>query len=199
MADRLNATRIDEARLVRQAQQGDADAFARLYRDNVQAIYRYIYHRVSDVHLAEDLTGDVFTRAIEGLASYQDRGRPFVSWLYRIARARVIDHYRRSDRRPAESDIEAEPIAVSTDMDEPLLRRQAARTLREAIALLTDEQQQVIILRFIEGHSLETTAQIMGKNANAIKALQHRALRSLAGRLSRAGFDVEAILSGITS
>lgn len=84
-------------------------------------------------------------------------------------------------------------------MDRSLLRRQAARTLREAIARLTDEQQQVIVLRFIEGHSLETTAQIMGKNANAIKALQHRALRALAGRLSRAGFDVEAILSGLSS
>jgi RNA polymerase sigma-70 factor (ECF subfamily) len=133
------------------------------------------------------------------MAAYQERGKPFVAWLYRIAHARVVDYYRQTSRRPVESDIEAEPIPVGADMDRSLLRRQAARVLREAIARLTDEQQQVIVLRFIEGHSLETTAQIMGKNANAIKALQHRALRALAGRLSRAGFDVEAILSGLSS
>jgi RNA polymerase sigma-70 factor (ECF subfamily) len=199
MAGKKQETRVDEGRLIERARQGDADAFARLYRANVQAIYRYIYHRVNDTHLAEDLTGDVFVRALKGMAAYQERGKPFVAWLYRIAHARVVDYYRQTSRRPVESDIEAEPIPVGADMDRSLLRRQAARVLREAIARLTDEQQQVIVLRFIEGHSLETTAQIMGKNANAIKALQHRALRALAGRLSRAGFDVEAILSGLSS
>ena len=189
--------RVDERRLLQRAQQGNADAFAQLYRANVQAIYRYIYHRVNDVHLAEDLTGDVFTRALKGIASYRDQGKPFVAWLYRIAHARVVDYYRMSDRRPQESDVEAEPIPVNTNMDEGVLRRQAAKALQEAIASLTDEQQQVIILRFIEGQRIETVADVMGKNANAIKALQHRALRSLASRLENAGFDVESILSGL--
>jgi len=190
--------RVDEGRLLRRAQQGDADALAQLYRANVQAIYRYIYHRVNDVHLAEDLTGDVFMRALKSMAAYRDQGKPFVAWLYRIAHARVVDYYRMSDRRPPESDVEAESIAVSTDMDQGVLRREAAKALREAIAGLTDEQQQVIVLRFIEGQRIETVADVMGKNANAIKALQHRALRSLAGRLERSGFDVESILSGLS-
>jgi RNA polymerase sigma-70 factor (ECF subfamily) len=82
-------------------------------------------------------------------------------------------------------------------MDEGILRRQTAKALREAIGTLTDEQQQVVILRFIEGQSIEMVADMMGKNANAIKALQHRALRTLAGRLERAGLDVESILSGL--
>jgi RNA polymerase sigma-70 factor (ECF subfamily) len=190
--------RVDEQRLLHRAQQGDADAFAQLYRANVQAIYRYIYHRVNDVHLAEDLTGDVFTRALKSMATYRDQGKPFVAWLYRIAHARVVDYYRMSNRRPQESDVEAEPIPVNANMDEGILRRQAARSLREAISSLTDEQQQVVILRFIEGQSIETVAEMMGKNANAIKALQHRALRTLASRLERAGFDVESILSGLS-
>jgi RNA polymerase sigma-70 factor (ECF subfamily) len=189
--------RVDERRVLQRAQTGNADAFAQLYRANVQAIYRYIYHRVNDVHLAEDLTGDVFTRALKSIATYRDQGKPFVAWLYRIAHARVVDYYRMTDRRPQESDVEAEPIPVSTNMDEGVLRRQAAKALREAIANLTDEQQQVIILRFIEGQRIETVADVMGKNANAIKALQHRALRSLANRLENAGFDVESILSGL--
>ena len=190
--------RVDEQRLLKRAQGGNADAFAHLYRANVQAIYRYIYHRVNDVHLAEDMTGDVFTRALKSMATYRDQGKPFIAWLYRIAHARVVDYYRMSDRRPMESDVEAEPIPIHDDLDGDILRRQAAKALREAIASLTDEQQQVVILRFIEGQRIETVADVMGKNANAIKALQHRALRSLAGRLERSGFDVESILSGLS-
>ncbi|MBZ0288023.1 MAG: sigma-70 family RNA polymerase sigma factor, partial [Anaerolineae bacterium] len=181
----------DEKRRLNQAQRGDADAFAALYRENVQAVFRYIVHRVNDHRLAEDLTADVFTRALEGLSGYRDQGKPFIAWLYRIAHDRVIDHYRRVGRRRAESDIDDEPLAVETDMDAGMLRRQAAQALRRAIAELTDEQQQVIILRFIEGYRIETVAEIMGKQPNAIKALQFRALRSLAGRLERSGFNLD--------
>ena len=63
---------------------------------------------------------------------------------------------------------------------------------------MTDEQQQVIILRFIEGLRIETVAELMGKQANAIKALQFRALRSLAGRLERSGFDIDSIIAGLS-
>lgn len=190
--------RVEERRLLRLAQKGDADAFAELYRANVQAIFRYIYHRVNDTHLAEDLTGDVFIRALEALSGYRDQGKPLAAWLYRIAHARVVDHYRKVDRRPVESDVEAEPLTVAQDLDEDLLRRQAAKALREAIAELTSDQQQVIILRFIEGCRLEEVGEVMNKNINAVKSLQHRALRSLAGHLERAGFDVESILAGLS-
>jgi RNA polymerase sigma-70 factor (ECF subfamily) len=189
--------RVDEQRLLRQAQRGDAEAFAELYRAHVQTIFRYIAYRVSDTHLAEDLTGDVFTRALQGLDRYQDQGKPFVAWLYRIARARVIDHYRKYDRRPAESDLEDEPLPVDTDMDASMLRRQAASALQEAIADLTEDQQQVIRLRFIEGYRIDAIAEIMDKQPNAIKALQHRALRALASRLERSGFDIDSILAGM--
>ncbi len=191
--------RAEERRLLGRAQRGDRDAFAALYRANVQAIFRYIVHRVGDAALAEDFTADVFVRALKSLTAYQDQGKPWVAWLYRIAHARVVDHYRRVGRRPAEDDLDDSPdVAVQPDMDQSLLRRQAAQMLRQAITGLTDEQQQVVVLRFVEGCSLEDTAQIMGKNANAIKALQHRALRSLAGRLERAGLDIDSILSGLS-
>lgn len=190
--------RKEEKRLLKKAQNGDKDAFAELYREHVQAIFRYVYNRVSDRQLAEDLTGDIFTRALQGLSSYQDQGKPLLAWLYRIAHARVVDHYRRVDRRPDESDVDAVPISVTPDMDERLLRQQAARALRDAITYLTDEQQQVIVLRFIEGYRIEEVATVMGKKSNAIKALQHRALRSLGSRLERTGFDIEAIMGGLS-
>jgi RNA polymerase sigma-70 factor (ECF subfamily) len=190
--------RAEERRWLKLAQRGDADAFAQLYRAHVQTIYRYVAHRVSDDQLAEDLTGDVFARALQGLGRYQDRGRPFVAWLYRIAHARVVDHYRKTDRRPAESDIEDEPIRVDTDMDEAMVQQQVAQTLRAAIAELTDDQQQVIVLRFIEGHRIDRVAQLMSKQPNAIKALQHRALRALAKRLERTGVDIDSILADLS-
>lgn len=189
--------RTKEQRLLQRVRQGDAEAFDSLYRANVQAVFRYIAFRVNDVQLAEDLTGDVFIRALKSMAEYQDQGKPFAAWLYRIAHARVVDYYRQQNRRPASVPIDDEPIPAAQDMDATLLRRQAAKILREAIADLTADQQQVIILRFIEGQRIEMVAEQMGKNANAIKALQHRALHALAARLQRAGFDLENILSGM--
>ncbi len=190
--------RVEERRLLQQAQQGDAPAFGQLYRANVQAIFRYVYHRVGDRHLAEDITGDVFTRALRDLSTYRDRGKPFISWLYRIAHARVVDYYRRVKRRPASSNVDSEPISVTPDMDASLVRQYVAQALQEAIAELTEEQRQVIILRFVEGYRIDAVAEIIEKKPNAVKALQHRALRALAGRLDRAGFDIEAIITGLS-
>lgn len=194
----MSVERAEEQRLLARARRGDGDAFAALYRAHLGPIYRYIAHRVQDARLAEDLTGDVFMRALEALPSYEERGRPFLAWLYRIAHARVIDHYRQTGRRPQTPLADAPPLAAEDDLDQEMLRRGAAKALRAAIAALTEDQQQVIILRFIEGCSIERAAQIMGKQPNAIKALQFRALRTLAGRLARGGFDIESILAGLS-
>ena len=125
--------RVDEQRLLAEAKAGSREAFSQLYRQHVQAIYRYVHYRVNDPHLAEDLTGDVFIRALEGLPTYQDMGKPWLAWLYRIAHARVVDHYRRRDRQPAHDDLEAVSLATTPDMDAPLLRQEAAHALRQAI------------------------------------------------------------------
>lgn len=194
---RTGLNRVEEKRLIQAASKGDSQAFAALYRANVQAIYRYIYYRVSDAHVAEDLTADVFTKALKAIRTYKDSGKPLIAWLYRIAHARVVDHYRKTERRPDQVDIEKLSVSESADMDNRLLRQQTAKALRLAISQLTADQQQVIILRFIEDKRLEEVAQLMGKNVNAIKALQHRALRSLAVRLERAGFKIDEFIAGL--
>lgn len=190
--------RAEEQLLLRKAQQGDADAFAQLYRANVQRIFRYIYHRVNHHQLAEDLTGDVFIRALEGLSGYRDQGKPFIAWLYRIAHDRVIDHYRRTGRRPVEEDIEDKSLPVTLNMDERMVQGQMVQILLKALAGLTEDQRRVVELRFIEGQRIEAVAQIMGKNANAIKALQHRALQAMAKQLQKSGLDIESILAGLS-
>jgi RNA polymerase sigma-70 factor, ECF subfamily len=190
-----------EQQLIRRAQRGESEAFAPLYREHVQAIYRYVMTRVSDTHLAEDMTGDVFARAFKGISNYQDTGKPFLAWLYTIAHARVIDHYRKVGRRPQDVEVEEHGIVSEQDVEGDVLYAtalgSAKSVLAQAILTLTDEQQQVLSLRFIEGLKLEEVAVIMGKNANAIKALQHRALGSLATRLDRSGIDFATLLEDL--
>ena len=167
-----------EKQLVAQSQQGDQDAFTVLYRNYVQAIYRYCFFRVRDAEHAEDLTADVFLKAVDGLSRYNERGLPFGAWLFRIAHDRVIDFYRKAGRRPI---VELTEDFVSTDLapDISIEITESHDHLHEAISHLTDEQQAVIQFRFMENWSLEDTGRMMNKSANAVKALQHRALQSL--------------------
>mgnify|MGYP005846714475 CR=1 FL=1 len=177
-----------ERELIQAAQQGDADAFATLYRAYVDKIYRYIYYRVDTVEAAEDLTSDVFMRMLEGLPTYEDRSVPLLVWLYRIAHARVVDHYRRTRRTTRETPIDELELSDEPDMDAPLLAAYNSEQIGAALRTLTNGQQQVIILRFIEGHNLERTARLLGKTVDAIKAMQYRALQALGQALSRQGF-----------
>ena len=166
----------DERDLIRRARQRDAEAFSELYRRHVDLIFRYVLLRVSDQAVAEDLTSEVFVRALESLGRYEDRGAPFAAWLYRIASARVIDHWRRT-QRPVVS-LEAGDVQVP--VDPPAGDVVAQETLARSLQHLTGEQQEVIILKFIEGYSIAEIARITGRTDGAVKALQHRALASLA-------------------
>lgn len=169
---------MDEATLVQKARRLERAAVSALYRRHVQAIYRYIYYRVSDAHTAEDLTAEVFLRAIEGLPGYKPGETPFVAWLYSIARARVADHFRQAKRTDA-LDL---PDHWPSDEDSPAARVESAfhqEKLREALQQLTPDQQQVIILKFIEGLKNTEIAQILDKTEGAVKSLQNRALAAL--------------------
>lgn len=192
--------RVEEQRMIQLAKTGDAQAFAQLYRAHVQAIFRYMYYRLNDIHLAEDMTADVFTRALKDLPNYHDMGKPFLAWLYRIAHARLVDYYRKIGRRGTEDELDDSIILQQIDehADIQLLRKQMAQALHHAIGKLIPSQQQVVVLRFIEEKSLEETALIMDKKVNAIKALQHRALKTLAQLLRQMGFDSDEFLSGLS-
>ena len=168
-----------EHRLIERAQQGDPDAIAGLYRQHVQAIARYIAYRVPDQATVEDLTADVFLRMVEGLPGYEVTGAPFEAWLYRIAATRVADFYRQRERHP----IRALDEAIGsghTPLEMSLQEREELDELRAALAQLDDEQQTILILRFVERKSHEEVAGIVGKSVRAIATAQHRALKRLA-------------------
>jgi len=176
------ATDPAEPALIRRAQQGEAEALAELYQRHTPAIFRYFFFRVNDQALAEDLTGEVFLHMVEALPRYVERGVPFAAWLFRIAHARLVDHHRRAAHRPTESLSDSQPDRAPSPEDQAHSLAETRR-LKKAIAGLTEEQQTVIQLRFVEGYSLEETARVMGKTSGAIKAMQHRALHRLAQQL----------------
>jgi len=171
--------RDDEKRLIGRAKRGDRAAVSDLYRRHVDAIYRYVHLRVGDPIVAEDLTAEVFLKALEGLGEYRYTGVPFVAWLYRIARARTVDHWRRTGRRQ-EVELPDEIAATGVNPEVIASARIERADLAATLRRLTGDQQQVIVLRFVEEMSLAQVATVVGKTVGAVKALQHRALASLA-------------------
>ena len=176
----------DVVALIERAQAGDADAFGEIYDRYVDVVYRYIYYRVGTSQLAEDLTSETFLRALRRISSFTWQGRDVGAWFVTIARNLIADHYKSSRYRlevttadllgtagdsPGESTPETEVLQALTN-----------EALLAAVKGLGAEQQECVVLRFLQGMSVSETAQAMGKNEGAIKALQYRAVRSL-GRL----------------
>jgi RNA polymerase sigma-70 factor (ECF subfamily) len=141
-------------------------------------IYRYTHGRVRDAEVAEDLTAQVFLKALEGLSSYRPTGAPFRAWLYRIAHARTVDYWRQQGRRQEVMLVDT-LVARDPSPDAVTVARSEWSMAVELLAELTDDQRDVIILRFIEEMSLAEVAETLDKTVGAVKALQHRALATL--------------------
>src|SRR4029453_2894818 len=170
--------------LIERAQAGDGAAFGLLYDRDFDTVFRFVYLRVGNRQLAEDLTADTFLRALKRISSFTWQGRDLGAWLVTIARNLVADHFKsgryrlevttgdvldadREDRGP-EGSPEAAVVDHITNV-----------ALLGAVKQLNPEQQECIVLRFLHGFSVAETAQAMGKNEGAIKALQYRAVRAL--------------------
>ncbi len=171
----------DEAELVRRAVAGDEKALEALYRRYVGAVYRFMYYRTGDRVVAEDLTADVFAAVLKAIPRYEERGLPFGAWLFRIARAQWVDYRRKEERRKRVSlkeEVHSEP-PLHPSQDEILSHLYFASLLSH----LTDEQREVVLLRFIGGLSHAEIAEVVGSNPNAVKAKLYRALQRLRATL----------------
>jgi RNA polymerase sigma-70 factor (ECF subfamily) len=179
--------------LVQRAQEGDAEAFGELYDRYVDLVYRYIYYRVGTTQLAEDLTSETFLRALRRISSFTWQGRDVGAWFVTIARNLIADHYKSGRYRlEMTTDDVTESGASKLVEDGPegaVLEAMQNKVLLEAVKQLNPEQQECIVLRFLQGLSVAETADAMGKNEGAIKALQYRAIRSL-GRLLPEGVEL---------
>jgi RNA polymerase sigma-70 factor (ECF subfamily) len=169
----------DDAGLAVRASKGESAAFGLLYDKHVAAIYRYIYYRVRDDAEAEDLTSDVFMRALKAMPRYEPR-QAFLAWLYRIARNAVIDRARRGNRQVSFEDALEHPGADKiVEPDAEILAHSDSVTLRGALAKLTPLQQEVVVLRYLEGYSTQEVARIVGKREGTVRGIQFRAIGAL--------------------
>ena len=174
-----------DAFLAARASAGDSEAFGALYDRYVEAVYRYVYYRVRNEAEAEDVTSDVFFKALRAMPRYEAR-QPFLAWLYRIARNAVIDRVRRQRPQVPFEDALRHPGAdriVDPDAGLDVLSDRAA--LRTAISQLTPLQQDVIILRYVEGLDTKEIGRILGRRDGTVRGIEFRALGMLRTVLPR--------------
>lgn len=178
--------------LVQRAQAGDVEAFGQLYDRHVEHVFRYLQARLGSRALAEDLTSETFLRALRGLDAFTWQGRDVGAWLTTIARNLVADHYKSSRYRlelPTDDVPASARVPLQEGPEESVLAGLRRAAVHDAVRRLGPEQQECIALRFLQELTVAETALVMGKNDGAVKALQHRAVRSLA-RLLDAGTDL---------
>jgi RNA polymerase sigma-70 factor (ECF subfamily) len=173
----ISGEQDEEAQLIARAQASDRAAWDEIFQRHYQRIYVFVFCRIGDAMAAEDVTADVFVEAWRGIQRYSYRGLPLISWLYRIAHNLVADFLRGRSRAKTQR-LEADDSRAPQTADEAE-NVAVWQSVSEAFRKLTLEQQQVLVSRFIEGLSLAETAEQMGKNENAVKALEFRALKSV--------------------
>ena len=157
----------------------DAETLATLYEEFYDRIARYVTARTGNRDLGEDLAGEVFVRAVESIGSFRERGVPVEAWLFRIAHNLVVDHYRRSARRPTVPIDDALQLAGASDTAKEVEHRLAMERVTQMMAHLNPAQQEVISLRFSGELSAEEAGVVMGRTSGAIRELQRTALKAL--------------------
>ncbi|HET7735621.1 MAG TPA: sigma-70 family RNA polymerase sigma factor [Nocardioidaceae bacterium] len=178
-ADEAEASRL--IALVDLARGGDTEAFGMLYDHYNTSVYRFVYYRVGSVSLAEDLTSETFFRALRSMGSFRWQGKDFGAWLMTIARNLTADHYKSSRTRLEMTTEDMTPHDSATDGPEgSVLSSLTNETLLRALKDLPTEQQECLIMRFLQGLSIAETAAVLGRSEGAVKQLQLRGVRNLA-------------------
>jgi RNA polymerase sigma-70 factor (ECF subfamily) len=175
--------------LVEAAQNGDAEAFGKLYDQYVSAVFRYALFRLGNRALAEDVTSETFLRALRRIGSISYQGKDVGAWFITITRNLIFDHLKSSRHRLeiiTGEIVEPATGATKFGMNQPsgpeqmVLRQTTRRELLRCLGELGEDQRECVVLRFIQGLSVTETAAIMKRSEGAVKALQHRAIRKLA-------------------
>lgn len=158
----------------------DPCAFGRLYDIYVQPVYRYLYSRVGTTHDAEDLTSQTFLAALEHLPRYRERGQ-FAAWLFRIARSKLMDHFRGNRY---EVELEAAERSVSGgDALVQVIQGEEIKRIQSLIGNLNTEEQDLIRLRYVAELTFGEMADLLGKREEAVKQSVYRLLARLKSQM----------------
>ncbi len=177
--DEAEATRL--IALVELARGGDCEAFGQLYDHYHVSVYRFVYYRVGSVALAEDITSEAFFRALRSMGSFRWQGKDFGAWLMTIARNLTTDHFKAGRTRLEYATEDMSPHDGATEGPETtVLASLTNEALLAALTELPHEQQECLIMRFLQGLSIAETAQVLGRSEGAVKQLQLRGVRNLA-------------------
>ncbi|MDX2078116.1 MAG: sigma-70 family RNA polymerase sigma factor [bacterium] len=163
--------------LLKRAYNRDESALEAIFDAYYPALYRYLYHHTGHIQTAEDLTATVFHRFLEQIYSDKSPINHLSGWLFRVAYRLMVDDIRRThvrDTDPLPDDIPMESIIEQT-----VMAQIQTKQVYEALSELPDRQREVLLLRYIGELDLFATAQVLGLNVNAVKALQHRAITNL--------------------
>jgi RNA polymerase sigma-70 factor (ECF subfamily) len=182
-----NVSPQELGRLVQHAQQGDRDALEELYLLHFDRIYSYLHMSVGNRHDAEDLTTQVFVKMLESIGKFRWRSAPFSAWLFRIAHNLAMDHFRVNKRWQPEEEVPEPDPGERSAAEEEALESIGRENMLEMIQRLSQEQQQVLTLKFVFNFSNAEAGTILEKTEGAIKSLQHRALASLHRELKPRG------------
>ncbi|MBK8905561.1 MAG: sigma-70 family RNA polymerase sigma factor [Anaerolineaceae bacterium] len=176
----------DDLKLVSRAQKGEVTAVGHLFDRHYQSMFRYFFARVGQRQQAEDLAGELFTRMVHHLPAFKPTGVPFRAWLFRIAYNLTMDHFRVTNGLELAS-LEKVTLLAQPEHNpvQQVERQLTSETLQEALETLVPEQRQVIILRFLVGLSLQETADVMERSLPAVKAMQHRGLKTMRATLAQ--------------
>ena len=167
--------------LVELARTGDAEAFGMLYDHYHVSVYRFLYYRVGSVALAEDLASESFFRALRCRGSFRGQGKDFGAWLMTIARNLTADHFKSGRNRLEMTTEDMGAHDAPTDGPETsVLAQLTNEALLSALTELPAEQQECLIMRFLQGLSIAETAKVLGRSDGAVKQLQLRGVRNLA-------------------
>lgn len=179
MSDSLEITND----VILKAQQGDAAKIGVIFQRYHQSVFRYLYYRVNDPYVAEDLTSEVFMRMLRALPEYRLQGISFQAWLFQIARNLSVDYFRKTSSHP---NVELQENTVASDPDPAEIAEDSltSESLRKALAQLPTEQREVLVLRFILGMSINEVAAVLKRSEDSVKGLQRRGLVALRERLN---------------
>jgi RNA polymerase sigma-70 factor (ECF subfamily) len=169
----------DEIQILDRAIKQDKEAFSCLYDANVDIVYRHVYYRTADQHLAEDITQEVFIKAWKAIRNYVRTDAPFKAWLLTIARNSLNNYYKKHKKMISIEDGQFNEPAAPGSLEESAELKFDRKSIHDAIAQLKGDKQKVILMHFIDGFSYCEIAKILNKTEGAIRIIQFRALIDL--------------------
>jgi RNA polymerase sigma-70 factor (ECF subfamily) len=188
-ATRATLSNEEMRALVARAQEGDREALEELYLLHFDRIYSYLHMSVGNRHDAEDLTTQTFLKMLESITRFRWQSAPFSAWLFRIAHNLAMDHFRAARRWQPEEEVPEPPTSEDTSAEVEAMHSIGRKSMLQLIETLSQEQQQVLTLKFVFNFSNAEAATVLGKTEGAVKSLQHRALVSLQKQVAERGSE----------